>query len=57
MCCPSPLRSRSASAASTAVAAYMPVRMSVIATPTFIGSPSGSPVTLISPPMAWIRKS
>ena len=30
---------------------------SVIATPTFIGSPSGSPVTLISPPMACSRKS
>src|SRR3712207_6137830 len=42
MCWPSPLRWRSVNAARIAVAAYMPVRMSVIATPTFIGSLSGS---------------
>src|SRR2546430_5664593 len=57
MCWPRPVRSRCASAARIAVAAYMPVRMSVMATPTFIGSPSGSPVMLINPPIAWTRKS
>ncbi|MNL54115.1 hypothetical protein D3C87_1774190 [compost metagenome] len=52
---------RLAKAASTDTAAYMPVMMSTIGTPTFCGpspgSPSGTPVTLINPPMAWIMKS
>ena len=58
---PLPVRSRRASAASTATAAYMPVIRSTIGTPTFCGPPPGwssrSPVMLISPPIAWIRKS
>ena len=61
MCCPRPLRSRSLSAASTATVAYMPLIRSATATPALSGPPPGSPsawpVTLISPPMAWIRKS
>ena len=40
-----------------AFAAYSPVNMSASATPIFIGWPSASPVTLISPPIAWIMKS
>jgi len=35
----------------------MPAVMSAIATPTFIGAPSGSPVTLMIPPSPWIAKS
>ena len=58
---PCPLASRRASAASTAIAAYMPVMMSTIGTPTFCGPPPGlpsaSPVTLIRPHMPWIMKS
>ncbi len=58
---PRPVRSRRARAASTAVAAYMPVRMSAMATPTFMGpppgAPSGSPVMLMRPPSPWTMKS
>lgn len=49
---PSPVASRCRSAASTAVEAYRPVRMSTMLAPTFIGS-SGCPETLIIPDMAW----
>ena len=35
----------------------MPVMMSATGTPARCGSPSGSPVTLIMPPMPWIMKS
>jgi hypothetical protein len=58
---PRPERSRSMSAARMPLLAYRPVIMSESATPTFCGPPPGtpsrSPVTLISPPMACTRKS
>ena len=61
MLSPLPVSLRRASAASTETAVYMPVIRSTIGTPTFCGPPPGrpsfSPVTLIRPPMAWIRKS
>jgi len=50
MCWPLPVRSRWRSAARIAVEAYMPQTMSAMPTPTFIGSPSGSPVRLMMPP-------
>jgi len=58
---PRPVASRRASAARMPTAAYMPVMMSTTGTPTFSGPPpglpSGSPVTLINPLIAWIMKS
>ena len=58
---PSPDRVRSKSAASSALVAYMPVIRSAKATPARCGpapgSPSGTPVTLMSPPMPWIIAS
>ncbi len=58
---PPPPRSQWAMAAVIARLAYMAVRMSVMAMPTFIGPPPGtssrSPVMLISPPMPWNTKS
>ena len=39
------------------IAAYSPVVRSLIGTPTLVGGPSASPVTLINPPMPWMRKS
>ncbi|MNT62071.1 hypothetical protein D3C72_1997610 [compost metagenome] len=61
MCWPSPVRSRTCSAARMAVLAYTPVKRSVSATPTRSGpppgSPSGRPVMLIMPVMAWIIRS
>ena len=51
------MRSRSTSAASTAEEANSPATMSEMATATFIGSPSGSPVMLMIPPRPCIRKS
>ena len=60
-CWPCPVRSRCASAAWIATAAYMPVIRSLIATPAFCGPPPGrssrSPVTLMKPPMPWMMKS
>ena len=57
--CPSPVRSRWLRAARMAVAEYMPVMMSMSATPTRSGpapgSPSAGPVMLIMPPMACRR--
>ena len=41
--------SRPTSPANRLTAAYKPVNTSAIATPTFIGGPSGSPVIDISP--------
>ena len=59
--CPCPVRSRCASAASTATDVYIPVIRSVIATPAFCGPPPGrssrSPVTLMKPDMPWMMKS
>jgi hypothetical protein len=52
-----PVARASYSAASVPVAASMPALMSAMATPTFIGSPSGSPVMLMMPPPPWIAKS
>ena len=58
---PKPDFSRLASAARMAMVEYMPVMMSVTATPTFCGPPPGSssrsPVMLINPPIPWIRTS
>ncbi|MNC98064.1 hypothetical protein D3C83_159170 [compost metagenome] len=58
---PRPDSSRSCSAARIAQAAYMPVMRSDTATPTFTGPapgwPSGTPVTLMSPEIAWIIAS
>ena len=45
----------------TTVEAYIPVKRSATATPTFCGPPPGrssrSPVTLMRPPRPWIMKS
>ena len=38
-----------------ALTAYMPHMMSAMPTPTLIGSPSGSPVSDMIPPMPWAR--
>ena len=58
---PSPVRSRCASAVSTATVEYMPVIRSAIATPAFCGPPPGwpsrSPVMLMNPPMPCTMKS
>src|SRR5882724_9557283 len=58
---PAPERCRSNSAPSMALTAYMPAMRSATATPTFCGpapgSPSGTPVMLMSPLMAWIIAS
>ena len=45
------------SAASVPMAANIPVVMSAIATPTFSGGPSGSPVIDIPPASPWMAKS
>ncbi len=52
-----PVARASISAARMPLAANMPVVRSAIATPTFIGSPSGSPVTDMIPASPWIAKS
>ncbi|RIH82984.1 hypothetical protein Mterra_02442 [Calidithermus terrae] len=57
MCWPWPLRSRSSSAASTALAPVMPVMRSTQATGTRTGGPSGSPVTDMMPMSPWIATS
>jgi hypothetical protein len=49
MCWPSPLLSRFRRAARTATAPIIPVMTSIQATPTFMGGPSGSPVTDMMP--------
>jgi hypothetical protein len=36
---------------------YNPANTSATGTPTFCGKPSGSPVRLITPPIAWISES
>jgi len=59
-CAGEPSRSRPARAARIATAPRIPVVTSLIATPTFDGSPptsSGNPVIDISPPTAWSTKS
>ncbi len=56
-CCPCPVASRCRSAASTPMQPYSPANRSATGTPTFIGSPSGSPVRLITPPIACTRLS
>ena len=48
-CRPTPVRSRSDSAARMPTAAWSPVTTSSSATPVFTGFPPGSPVTLMSP--------
>ena len=58
---PRPLDARCRSAARIALVAYMPVKRSETATPTFCGPPPGrssrSPVTLMRPPSPWTMKS
>ena len=54
---PWPVRSRWRRAARMPVVANRPVITSTSATPTFCGSPSGAPVTLIRPPTAWSSRS
>ena len=54
---PSAPRSRPSRPAISETAPKRPATTSLIATPTFIGRPSGSPVIDISPPTAWITKS
>ena len=54
---PTPVRARSTSAAWMPFAASNPHTRSTTAVPAFSGCPSGSPVTDMSPPMAWSRKS
>jgi len=49
MCCPRPVLWRASSAASTLCEVYRPVVRSVIATPTFTGGPSRSPVMCMRP--------
>ena len=56
-CRPRPVASRSRSAARMPIAAYRPVITSSSATPAFVGSPSRSPVTLISPESACTMMS
>ena len=57
MWAPLPVRSRRLSEARIATVLYMPVNRSATAMPAFCGSPSGSPVIDIMPPMAWAMKS
>ena len=56
-----PVSARCVSAAQMAIEAYMPVMMSATGTPARCGpppgAPSGSPVTLIMPPMPCTMKS
>ena len=40
-----------------AIEACIPVQMSTMATPSFIGVPPGSPVIAMSPVSAWRMKS
>ncbi len=58
---PRPVRSRCASAARIATAAYIPVIKSLIATPAFCGPPPGSssrsPVIDMKPPIPCVMKS
>ena len=54
---PTPVRSRSASAARMPIAACRPVTTSSSATPAFTGAPPGSPVTLIRPHIACTMMS
>ena len=55
--CPCPVASRWRSAARMPMQPYSPANTSAIGMPTFCGAPSGSPVRLITPPMAWISPS
>ena len=55
--CPCPVRVRSASAARMPTVACRPVRTSTSATPTLVGWSGEGPVMLMSPPIAWTRRS
>ena len=57
MCWPSPVMAWWRSAALIETPAYMPAIRSATGIADFIGSPSGSPVTLMKPLMPWIRRS
>src|SRR3989304_4309412 len=56
-CGPRPVRSRAARAPRMAMQPSIPVARSTIATPCFIGSPSGSPEMLMRAVSAWGGKS
>ena len=57
MCVPRPVRARWNSAPATANAPNIPPERSPIGKPMRIGGPSGSPVTLIAPPIACSARS
>ena len=52
-CWPSPVAWRCISAARMPITQCMPVPESPIDGHTYVGGPSGKPVTLMAPPMAW----
>ena len=54
--CP-PATGRASRPASTETVPNRPVTTSLIATPTFVGTPSGDPVIDMRPPAAWTMKS
>ena len=57
ICCPSPVRSRAASADRMPTAQNSPADRSETGTPHLTGLPSGSPVTLITPDAPWAIRS
>ncbi|MNS86839.1 hypothetical protein D3C72_1207540 [compost metagenome] len=57
ICVPAPPARTRDSALATAKAAYSPEAKSASGTPHLTGSPSGSPVTLITPAAAWMVRS
>jgi hypothetical protein len=57
ICWPCPVASRWRKAARMPMQPYSPANVSATEAPTFCGSPSGAPVMLITPPIAWIRLS
>src|SRR6266540_4297393 len=57
MTCPSPVRSRACSAATTENAANIPAIMSASGTPTIVGAPSSWPVRLMIPPIPCTMRS
>ena len=54
---PRPLRSRSWRASRMPMAAFMPVTMSTMGTPSRVGGPSGWPLMLMRPLAAWMAAS
>ena len=54
---PRPVRSRASTAERIATAQNSPADRSLIGIPALTGSPSGSPVTLITPARPWAMRS